>query len=72
MHNAPSVLYACNSLQETPISKRDTALGAHDASVQTLVAVSWKALHKIDIESIASGIAIDRHSLAQCSNPLTQ
>jgi len=55
-----------------PSLRETLPLGAHDASVQTLVAVSWKALHKIDIASIASGIAIDWHSLAECSNPLTQ
>jgi len=59
VRGAPSVIYACNSLQETSIFKRDTDLGAHDASVQTLVAVSWKALHETAIESIAPGIAID-------------
>lgn len=59
MSGAPSALYACNSLQENSIFKTDTGLGAHDTSVQRLVAVSWKALHVIAIESIAPGIAID-------------
>ncbi len=42
VHSAPSVLYACNILLETYIFKTDTGstLGAHDASVQTLVAVN--------------------------------